>query len=662
MSNEQPKQHTKTHTRPPSLLFLLLVLLSLLVAPGAVSAAGPDVQKGPESSAVELESPEELEAFFDGAVAAQLAAYPVAGMSVSVVKDGEILFAKGYGYADVEAQVPVAADETLFRVASLSKLFVWTAIMQLVEAGRLDLDADVNTYLDFQIPEAYGEPITLRHLMTHTPGFEDRALGLFLPTEEQVDPLAEHLAQNVPERVFPPGEIIAYSNYGAALAGYIVQRVSDMPFFQYAEEKIFNPLGMAQSTFRQPLPPELAANLSQGYSYQQGRFEEGTFEFIPLYPAGALSATATDMAAFMIAHLQHGRYRDARILQEESARQMRQLAFAQDPRAGGWGLGFAVAEMDGLDVVGHNGATTFFHSQLLLLPEGNVGLFISSNTDRGAVARSRLMHAFLERYYVGGELERPAIPQEFEQRAQRYTGTYFPSRMNFSSIEKLGSLAQPLQVQATGEGELAVSGLLGAEPTYWVERSPNLFAPASENLPASAKLVFQPEEGSAEPIEYALFQQLVYIKQPAYASQGFHFTLVGISALFFLVMLVAVPVGALVHRRYRQAAPALIRPNPAGARVARWLTWLFALLNLVFVIVVFVTLSDLAAVAFGLPGYLEALLVVPWISALLFLAIAAFAILSWIRRYWTLWGRIFYTLFTLVVAGYLWFLWFWNLL
>lgn len=652
---------TRSFARLAPLLLILIVTLPLL-PPAAVATASPADRERSSSETAVLENPEELESFLDGAVAAQLAAYPVAGMTISVVKDGEPFFAKGYGYADVEADVPVVADETLFRPGSVSKLFVWTAMMQLVEAGKLDLDADVNNYLDFAIPEAFGRPITLRHLMTHTPGFEDQGLGLFLPSAEQMDPLGKYLAENVPRRVFPPGEISAYSNYGASLAGYIVQRVSGLSFDRYVEENIFEPLGMAQSTFRQPLPPELADSLSQGYLYRQGRFEEAIFEFVQSYPAGALSTTATDMARFMIAHLQNGRLGDARILSEGTARQMHELAFAQDPRVPGWGAGFTVGEIDGVRVVGHGGDTNFFHSELLLLPDENVGFFVSTNTDRGTLARFHLMEAFLQRYFVTATTERLAPPDDFAQRAERYTGTYFPARMNFTGIEKILALMQPVQVRVTGEGTLAVTGLLGAEPTYWVERSPDVFAPRSRNLPADAVLLFQPAEEGGEQIEYALFQQSVYIKQPAYASQGFHFALLGLSILFFLAMLVAAPTGALIRRRYRRAAPQAIQRRPPGARLARWVAWLFALLNLTFLIIFFVTVSDLTNVVFGMPPYLQRLLLVPWISVLLTIAIGFFAVRAWLKAYWTSWSRLFYTLFTLVALGYLYFLSFWNFL
>ncbi len=126
-------------------------------------------------------SREDLEAFLDGVLAAEMRSHSIASATVSVVKDGELFFAKGYGYADRESRRPVDPERTLFRPGSISKLFTWTAVMQLVEQGKIDLDADVNEYLtDFRIPDTFPEPITMEHLMTHTPGFEDGGLGYLL--------------------------------------------------------------------------------------------------------------------------------------------------------------------------------------------------------------------------------------------------------------------------------------------------------------------------------------------------------------------------------------------------------------------------------------------------------------------------------------------------
>ena len=176
--------------------------------------------------------------------------------------------------------------------------------MQLAEQGKVDLHADVNTYLKtFHLPATYREPITLAHLLTHTAGFEDRGTGTYARTTSDLEPLGQWLAEHIPARVRPPGELTAYSNYGAVLAGYIVEQVSGLPYAQYVEQHLFQPLGMRSSTFRQPVPVDLAAALSQGYTYTNGEYRPEPFEAVQVAPAGSMSATATDIAHFMLAHL-----------------------------------------------------------------------------------------------------------------------------------------------------------------------------------------------------------------------------------------------------------------------------------------------------------------------------------------------------------------------
>src|SRR6185312_3263133 len=143
----------------------------------------------------------DLEAFFDGLIPLQIERDDIAGAVVAVVKDGKVLFEKGYGYADVAKKTPVSPQTTLFRPGSVSKLFTWTSVMQLVQEGKLDLDRDVNDYIDFKIPPAYGKPITLRDVMTHTPGFEESIKGLLVSSGVEMEPLGKYLARHLPQRV-----------------------------------------------------------------------------------------------------------------------------------------------------------------------------------------------------------------------------------------------------------------------------------------------------------------------------------------------------------------------------------------------------------------------------------------------------------------------------
>ncbi|MEQ8800450.1 MAG: serine hydrolase domain-containing protein, partial [Haliea sp.] len=432
---------------------------------------------------VPLEDREALAAFMDGAMGAQLRSHDIAGGAVAVVKDGEILLARGYGHADLEEGVAVDAARTLFRPGSVSKLITWTAVMQLVEQGRLDLDADVNRYLTtLQLPDTFPEPVTLRHLMTHSAGFEDNWAGFLIRRDEtELQPLAQALADYMPARVrapasnFADGSGVAYSNWGTALAGLIVAEVSGQSFDDYVEQHIFAPLDMAHSSFREPLPESLRAQLALGHRDGGGGMEVQPEEFLGnVAPAGSLSSTAVDMAKFMIAHLQGGVYRGQRVLQPETVALMHTRALSPDPHLNGIALGFYETWINGRRTIGHGGSTLDFKSELMLLPEAGVGLFVTFNSPPGGRANAALKHAFMDRYFPA-DLPQVTSIEGFEGRAGDYAGSYRGLRRSYTTTEKLYSAFGDIKVRVMPEDRsLLVAGLMG-DSKRWLEVSPGVF-------------------------------------------------------------------------------------------------------------------------------------------------------------------------------------------
>ncbi len=430
--------------------------------------------------------PVEVGAFLDGLIDSEMNAKYIPGAVVVVVKDGEVLYAKGYGYVDLETHKPVDPARTLFRPGSVSKLLVWTSVMQLVEQGRLSLEADVNEYLDFEIPATYSEPITLKTLMSHTPGFEENDADLFKNNADGMMPLDVYLKNHIPARVFAPGTVSAYSNYGTALAGYIVERVSGMPFYEYVEKNIFEPLGMTHATLRQPLPENLAADMSGGYNYVNGDYLKTGFEYVVGYPAGGASASGLDMAKFMIAHLQNGRYGETRILKEATAIQMHSQLYTPDPRLTGMAYGFGEKFINGQRVIGHGGDTMMFHSRLFLIPEQNLGVFVSTNAVGGAEIGDALERAFVERYFPTEPPAEPVPAADFEARMAAYTGEYYLSRSNFSGFYKALRLASPTSVSVDENNRLLAMGV------QFVETEPGLLVQVDQ---PDFKLVVKEKNG-----------------------------------------------------------------------------------------------------------------------------------------------------------------------
>lgn len=384
---------------------------------------------------------------------------------VSVVHNGKVIFEKGYGYANIDAQTPIDPETSLFRIGSISKLITWTAVMQLVEQGKLDLDIDVNEYMDVHIPDFEGsEPITLRHLLTHTPGFEDYTNKIFTLEETNILPLEEYVHEFLPERIFPSGEILAYSNYGTALAGYIIEKVSGVPYETYVEENIFHKLDMRQSTLKQPIPEPLSSFSVTPYRYINGEFKEAKFEYMPT-PAGGMSSSASDMAKFMIALLNHGQYEDESILKEETVKQMFTQQFTHHPTLNGMTLGFIETDMNGQRVLMHGGSTMLFNSMFYILPDEKFGIFMSYSGGNHLL-HNEVLHELMNAFYPQEEVFIPSNKVSVE-RHKKYAGEYHQNRKSETTEEKFTSLhIGVIQVEVAHDGYLEVTHNGETHPFY----------------------------------------------------------------------------------------------------------------------------------------------------------------------------------------------------
>jgi len=420
------------------------------LAPKAVTPA----PSAPVEPAHELTAAD-LSAWLDGFMPYAIGRADIAGAEVVVVKDGAVLLEKGYGVSDVKTQAKVDPKRTLFRPGSISKLFTWTSVMQLVEQHKIDLDADINTYLDFRIPPAYGKPITMRDLMTHRPGFEETIKNLLAPTNKDIVPLREALARWIPERMFPPGEVPAYSNYGAALAGYIVQRVSGEPFEEYVERHIFQPLHMDHSTFRQPLPKRFEADMSKGYDKASG--DPKPYELIPMSPAGALATTGDDISRFMLAHLNNGSYDGAQILKPETAKMMHGIVYPVPAGTLPMGLGFYHEDRNGYDIVGHGGDTIYFHSDLHLILQKGVGFYVSQNSagKPGLSIRGPLFKAFMNRYFPAPAKASLPTLKTAKQDGALIAGTYDVSRRSDSNMLRIAGMFGQFKFKLNDDGTIS---------------------------------------------------------------------------------------------------------------------------------------------------------------------------------------------------------------
>jgi CubicO group peptidase (beta-lactamase class C family) len=594
---------------------------------------------------------QELESFLDGILAAQRESLNIAGAVVVVVANGEIYFSKGYGYADLAAQRPVDPQTTLFRIGSVSKPFVATAVMQLWEQKQMNLDTDVNLYLRaLKVPPTFPRPITLGHLLAHTAGFEDRDLGRFSYHPAAVRPLGTLLTEQLPERVRPPGNLSVYSNHGYALAAFAVQETARLSWDDYLDEQILEPLGMTHTTGRQPVPPDLTRSLAIGYQSTQGRLEPTGFEHVPIGPAAAMSASGHDMARFMIAHLRLGRYDDAQLLSEETARLMHSPLFSGARGINRMLHGFYEMDQNGERIFGHAGRMISFHSHLALLPERDIGVFVSYNSDTGARAVQDFWQAFLNHYFPAPPAPKPARPSSASlERMEKFAGEYSALRRSQSTLTKLSSLLWTVQVDFDPAGYLLTRGL-GNTPRRWTEIEPMLF----REVDGTQRIAFRTEDAGHVIRLLPDFPALAFERNHWHQTRTFHLATAGLSLLLLGSALIFWPVAAWCTT-YRHESE---RP-PWTPRI--W-AWLMSLLFVGFFGVVGAVAQNPMQFWFGVPDLLRYALWLPIAAGLFIPLTLLFMLRAWVNGYWGFAGRLHYTLVAFASATLLAWLWHWNLI
>lgn len=605
--------------------------------------------------------PSELEAFLDDLFARQMAEHHIAGAAVSVVKDGRPIFTKGYGYADLANAVPVDPELTLFPMGSVGKLFTWTAVMQLVERGKLDLDTDINTYLDFRIPDTYPQPITLKHLLTHTAGFEELYFESLAVDEATLMHAREWLTGHMPARVRPPGDAAAYSNYGTALAGYIVARVSDQSYEAYIEEHILAPLGMTHTTPRSPMPSVLRAQAAVGYMIVEGHHQPAP-EFMgqpAIVPVGAHAASAADMARYMIALLSDGGAADPpstvpRILNESTVRQMHNTLYTPDPRLRGTAYGLFDISDNGRRTLGHDGDTLGFKAQLLLLPDENLGVFVVYNGEEAdGLTRQHFgfQRAFFDHYFPPPPVEPIHPPVDFAARAGRFEGSYRMTRSAYTTLEKYrNTMMGAVEISDPDDGTLQVETPWGA--WSFVEVEPLYF----RRTDGQVALAFREDDRGR--ITHAFIDvapQMAFEKMPWYETAGFSMGLVVVCLLIFLSI---IPVAAIRFVR-RRRGDENGKPAPRGAYLT---IAAICALNLLFAAGSVLWGEANLTPLFGVSTLYRAVLGLGVLSAALTVGALVYTARAWKEGYWGMTGRAYYTLVTAAAVAFVWFLSFWNLL
>lgn len=603
--------------------------------------------------------PAEFGALIDEFFEEELGASHIPGAVFLMMKDGEVFYSRGYGFADLERRIPVDPERTVFRVGSNSKTLTAAAVMTLVEEGRVDLDADVNDYLrQVRIPATYPEPVTLRHLLTHTAGFDERLFGQHAPTRDRALSLGDYLASHLPPRTHPPGEVISYNDHGTSLAGLVIEDVTGRPFAEYVEERIFRPLGMDHSSFDVlDLPPHIRDNLATAYRFWSGEHTPYAYDYIQTAPAAGLVTTAADMGKFLAALLGGGRLGDTRILGDSMTAVMLDRQFAHAPRLLGRAFGFVESDENGVRGLSKDGQASGFLSRIFLIPEAGIGFFTSINLsifepgptfNRASAFHRRLTTAILDRYFWPDSAyfdlpEAPPADPSFD--ASPYMGTYRSMEGSRHTMERITFTANETVVRDAGDGTLLVSG------SRWVELEPGQFQYARGGPYYRAFAL--DDEGRAT----RLFIGAGALERVRWYDTG-RTLMAGsaVSALLFLSAIVGWPLAGRVARR-RRRAPESRHPGRRTLIVAA-----AACLAFLMGFGWYFSQTDFQDFFKGVPRTVGALLALPVIAVPFTLLAGVHSVRAWRAGLGSLAGRLHYSLVTAGLVAFLLLLANWHLL
>jgi CubicO group peptidase (beta-lactamase class C family) len=529
-------------------------------------------------------------------------------------------------------------------------MFTWISVMELVAQGKLKLDEDINHYLkDFKIPETYPEPVTLKHLMTHTAGFEDHVIGLFGLDSSSLRPLGEILAHELPARVRPPGVTASYSNHGAGIAAYIVEQATGKNFNDSVENNILIPLQMNVTTFRQPLPGFLKTKMSRGYAYVHNELIAKPFEYDRLYPVGGASSSASDMAKFMSMILNDGRYNGSPILDSATLHFMESPGHRHHPSVNPMRYGFIDMSRNGTTVIGHGGDTFWFHSLMALFPESHTGLFLSFNTDSGGSITEEVLDEFMNRYFPERNPLAGAIKVD-AKFIQRFAGAYRGNRYDYHNITSLASLFGDVRIDAVNTTKLKVTAWGTVKYYVPVDRLTFREEHTSQTIAFKENL-----EGEITQLFVGNFPVFALDKVTIAKRADVHASIFLVAVLTALLMLFYWPLMSRARKGYELTGA--VMPLPAGAKFVGWLNYFILA---VFYAGVMISVGDPFSILYGVPTALKVVLILPFVIILMTLIMYLQLYRIWNQRRYSAWSRLFYVLITLVSTAALWQLYYWN--
>ncbi len=452
------------------------------------------------AKAERLIDPLELEAWADAYYGRAIDEKRAAGITVAVVQDGEVIFTKGYGYSDYVKRIPVDPETSGFTIGSITKTFIATAIAQLVDRGAIaSLDDPVNKYLKrIQLPGERGARVTIRYLLNHRGGLEDRFFGIRHSGKGIEVPLkSAEMSRVMPELVMEPGGLAAYSNWGFSLLGFMIEDVTGERLDDYLRKNIWEPLGMAHTSMVYGKVPE---NLSISYMFEADGTPVREIFLDPdnpphpgVGPMGGIVTTAADMARYMNAQILEGEDGGYPLVSKKMFAELHTEQFRNALVGNGFGLAFWTTNLNGVRAIEHGGGAPGFQNMMVMIPEKRLGFFVSAmqgglvpwaKKDGNDVIAKKPLNGFELREAFVDKFLKPTdhFKNGPKSDLKKLVGTYWSLRRPFTTVEVLGQAFDPAAVLAVTLSKDGKGLLMSGSGPYTEIGNGVFVSPAGKNV------------------------------------------------------------------------------------------------------------------------------------------------------------------------------------
>ena len=598
----------------------------------------------------------EVEDFTDEFFKQNMEQYHVPGVAIAFVKDDQVAFMEGYGYADVENKIKVEPQKTVFGIGSISKLLTTTAVMQQVEAGQIDLNKDVNEYLEaFKVKNTFKAPVTMKSLLTHSSGFIQSSIGIGTRNLNEIKELGNYLKTALPKIKYEPRTFFSYSNQGMSLAGYIVECISRIKFEDYMKKNIFEPLQMKDSSFKQPIPENMKSNQAIGYGYevQKQRLFRTPSMYYHVVPAGGCYTTVEDMSKFIIANLNDGKYKDNQILDKNTMNEMHEQHFTHNEKMPGQAYGFWESFENNKRALFHTGTTDGYASLLYMIPEEKIGFIICYNLPSDKL-RSSFLSSFLDTFYP--VIEDEIIPdlKEDKESSEKYEGLYWNVEKPRDTIDKIEILMSEglISVKETDNGSLKLTDYYGKAMGEYREIEPAVF----QKVQGEEIITFKTKSAKIDRT-YLYFKNEALEKVRWYENRMISIIL-GIVSLLIVMVSPFIWVTIFIRGKLKKEEKSFLEKYGA------YIGLLSSVLIVVFCVIAAMITMKLGKYAFmfGIPLSLKMTLMIPVLLCGISAGLLVTSVLAWKHNYWTRAKRYFFSIYTGSVILFLICLEFWNMI